>query len=164
VTRYLWLGSALMAIWILLWGELSVGNLATGLVLIPLLLVITRTRRMAPEHRVRPAQLIALGGYFIWALVRSTMQVVMAVLVPNERRLRSGIVAAPITTRSRLVATVVSDLITLTPGTLVVEMDEDPFVLYVHVLGLGDVATVRADVLALEQRVLGAIAPVGVSA
>lgn len=158
--RSLLLGGGLMVIWILLWGELSVGNVATGLLLIPAVLLVARTRRTAPGHRLRPLRLLGLAGYLLLALVRATFQVAVAVVVPTDSRLRAGIVACPLQTDSRLVATVVSDLITLTPGTLVVEVTEAPLVLYVHVLGLTDPATVRADVADLERRVTAALTPI----
>jgi multicomponent Na+:H+ antiporter subunit E len=160
ISRHLVAAAALMAVWILLWGELSVGNVATGLVLIPFVVYLTRADRVTAGHRVHLGHLMSLAGFFLVALVRSSAQVIMAVLAPNEARLRAGIVATPLTTSSRLVATLVSDLITLTPGTLVLEAAEQPTVLYVHVLGLGDPDAVRRDVLDLEQRVVRAIRPV----
>ena len=68
-------------------------------------------------------------------------------------------VACPLLNQTPLVATIVSDAITLTPGTLTLDVRTDPTVLYVHVLGLGDPDDVRADVKELERLVVGAVEP-----
>ena len=69
---------------------------------------------------------------------------------------------------SRLVATIVADAISLTPGTLTLEAryrdGEDPPrgsppVLYIHVLGLADPEDIRADVHRLERLVVSAVTP-----
>lgn len=53
------------------------------------------------------------------------------------------------------IVTVVANAVTLTPGTLTVDVHEPddgtPAVIYVHVLQFDDVESVRADVLRLER-------------
>ena len=72
--------------------------------------------------------------------------------------------AAPLTQRSPLVTTIVSNFITLTPGTLtldaVLEPDAAP-TLYLHVLGFVDAETVRAEVAQIEQWAIAAVTPDG---
>ena len=50
----------------------------------------------------------------------------------------------------------VANAISLTPGTLTIEVATDPNVLYVHVLHLHDIDAVRRDVTRLERSVLRA--------
>ena len=59
------------------------------------------------------------------------------VLTPDLRgSLRPAIVAFPLTVKSDAEITLLANLITLTPGTLSVDVSEDRAVLYVHVLTL----------------------------
>ena len=63
-------------------------------------------------------------------------------------------------TRPRWWRPIVADAITLTPGTLTLDISPDSSTLYVHVLGIGDPEEVRADVADLERLVVGAIEPI----
>jgi multisubunit Na+/H+ antiporter MnhE subunit len=92
-------------------------------------------------------------------LVTSSVSIAATVLRPRPDRLRAGVVNCPLRSDDPLVATVVADSITLTPGTLTLDVHAEPPSLDVHVLGLGDPDDVRADVARLERLVLGAITP-----
>jgi multicomponent Na+:H+ antiporter subunit E len=45
----------------------------------------------------------------------------------------------------------VANVITLTPGTVTIEVEDSPPVLYVHVLHLHDLEAVRRDLLRIEE-------------
>eukprot|EP00873_Tetraselmis_striata_P032667 jgi/Tetstr1/452931/TSEL_039967.t1 len=73
-----------------------------------------------------------------------------------EKRLAPGIIAYPLTVTSDAQITLLANLITLTPGTLSVDVSDDRTTLYIHVLEMND----REDVIAsikngLPDRVLG---------
>lgn len=80
----------------------------------------------------------------------------------TSTRLLSAIVAAPLTQRSPLVTTIVASFISLTPGTLTldVQLDEPGGpMLYLLVLGFTDVHVARADVAQVERWVVAAVTP-----
>jgi multicomponent Na+:H+ antiporter subunit E len=122
---------------------------------------------------VHPLAVLSFGLWFVRALVVANVTVAVQVLRPRLD-LEQGIVAVPLRTRSPLVATFVANTITLTPGTLTVDIRPMEFgcddhdvgvepaasnaspVLYVHCLVTGDPAEVRAEGLALEERVVRA--------
>lgn len=151
------LAPIMLVVWLLLWGEPSVGNIVGGLIVIVMLLTVFDQGRRAHRHRLAPWGLVRLLARFVKDLVASSWNVVLAVLAPNPRRRRAGVVAVPLQCDSPLVIKAVSDLLCLTPGTLTVEVDLQPTVLYVHALGLGDPDTLRREVQALEARVLAAL-------
>ena len=62
----------------------------------------------------------------------------------------AGIVAVPLRGCSDAVATLIADAISLTPGTLTLEVRRDPLTLYVHALDTRDVEQVQRDVRTLE--------------
>ena len=61
------------------------------------------------------------------------------VLTPDlKSALRPAIIAYPLTVKSDAEITLLANMITLTPGTLSIDVAEDRSVIYVHVLQLGD--------------------------
>jgi len=146
-------------VWIALWGNLSWANVASGVLVVGLIGLIIRP--VPRQHQVHPIAMTKLVLIFFWRLITSSVIVVRTVLAPTPERLVSGVVAVRLQHPSRLVATVVADAISLTPGTLTLEATGEPPVLYIHVLGIDDPEAVREDVRGLEQLVLAAVTPVG---
>ncbi|MCB1271915.1 MAG: Na+/H+ antiporter subunit E [Microthrixaceae bacterium] len=146
-------------VWIALWGELSWANLFSGVVVVALIGWLIRPVPRA--HVVHPLGLAKLLAVFAGRLVTSSVSVVLTVLHPTPARLRSGVVSVRLRHDSELVATIVADAISLTPGTLTLDAvtDDDSVVLQVHVLGLGDPEEVRSDIRRLEATVLAAVRP-----
>lgn len=80
---------------------------------------------------------LRLAGYFVVELVRGAIGVAMLALRPNLK-LRPAIIAYPLTLSTDGQITLLANLITLTPGTLSVDVSADKRTLYVHVLDLAD--------------------------
>jgi multicomponent Na+:H+ antiporter subunit E len=149
----------LVVLWQLLWRDVSFANIVGGLVVAAVVTVVRPGQeRLAAGHTVRPLRLLIFLGYFAWLLVVSNL-VVAREIVTRRDYIRSGIVAVPLAGSSELVTTVLADAITLTPGTLSLEVRHDPPMLYVHVLHVRDVEGVRHDILRLQRLVLRAIGP-----
>ena len=147
----------LLLVWVALQGSPSVGNLLGGAVAVAVVLWISGRRTRA--HVVHPWPTLKFGVLFIRMLVESTWSVAVTALRPTPERLRAAVVACPLTNQTPLVATIVAAAITLTPGTLTLDVRSDPAVLYVHVIGVGDPGDVRSDVEDLERLVVAAIEP-----
>lgn len=95
-----------------------------------------------------------LAGYFLKELVISSLRVLWDVVTPWEIN-RPGIIGVPLEAKTDLEIFFVANLISLTPGTLSVDLSEDRRVLYVHVMFLEDVEQTRAEIKnGLEKRVL----------
>jgi multicomponent Na+:H+ antiporter subunit E len=75
---------------------------------------------------------------FLKELVLSNLAVIKIVLKP-KLEMQPGIFALPIEVKKDWEITVLANLITLTPGTLVVDVAEDNSVLFVHAVDLPDV-------------------------
>lgn len=171
----------LLAVWVALWGEPSVGNLLSGVLVIVVVNVVFPTGpdvvRAEDEGTTRPLAAARFLGVFAWALLVANWQVLVDVLRPRLK-IAEGIVAVPLVSRSPIIATFVANAITLTPGTLTVEIGggsggrpagragrvspgdegdaEPPVVLYVHALSLGDAEAVRADGRQFEELAVAA--------
>lgn len=147
--RKLIAGAWLVVFWLALWEDLSVGNLIGGALVAGAVTAIARPPAREAEVRLRPVAALRFFGWFLWKLVEASAIVAWEVATPTNV-INEGIVAVPIHGRSRLLTTIVANAITLTPGTLTLEIRTDPTVLYVHVLHLRTIEEVRREVHKLE--------------
>jgi multicomponent Na+:H+ antiporter subunit E len=147
---------ALIVTWIALWGELSVANLLSGVV-VAFLIMFLFPSATDVRHRVHPVGAVKFLVLLLRDLLTSSWTVAVTVLRPTPERLVSKTVAVQLTTTSALVASLVANSLTLTPGTMTVAIDEDTFMLKVHVLGEIDEAEFTQQVRALEQRLHHAV-------
>ena len=123
--------TALTLVWCGLWGGISVANVAGGAAI-----AVTVTGLglgLAGNGGVRPKPLLALTGLVLVDVVRSTISVAREVI--TKRILADEAIIAvqgPPGSRDHLLLLIV--LITLTPGTAVVDADPDTGTLYLHLL------------------------------
>ena len=102
-------------------------------------------------------EIVELVFYFVWELVLSNFRMAKYTLSPLDR-MRPGIVAVPLEPMSDLELTVLTNLITLTPGTLSLDVSSDHRTLYVHVMDVSDPEVVRREIKAgFERKVLKAL-------
>jgi multicomponent Na+:H+ antiporter subunit E len=86
--------------------------------------------------------------------VRSNLRVAYDVITPGSRA-RPGIVAVPLDARTDVEITLLSNLITMTPGSLAVDVSDDRSVMYVHSMYVEDPDELRRAIKEdLERRVL----------
>ena len=148
------------AVWVLLWGNVSVANVAGGFVLSWLIIVVFPLPPLTVGVRVRPVRLLRLLVRFGYDIVRASLHVSWLAFRPQSPP-RSSVVTTQLTTRNQLFQTIVGEMLSLVPGSLVVDIDGDAGLISLHVLGVEterQAAQHRVDVLALEQRVLRALA------
>ncbi len=148
----------LVVVWNLLWGTWSWANLISGTLLA---LVVTTVLPLPPvvgSAVVRPGPFLVFLGRFLLDLVTSAAQVAWLTITPGGIR-RSAIIRVQLRTDSDLLMTIVTEAVTLVPGSMVIDLDRERRILAVHVLQVRDAAAVerqRADVLAQEDRVVRA--------
>ena len=80
---------------------------------------------------------ILLLASLVWGLVRGAIGVAWLAVRP-KLRLRPAIVAFPLTVSSDAQITMLANMITLTPGTLSIDVSDDKKTLYIHTIDLGD--------------------------
>jgi multicomponent Na+:H+ antiporter subunit E len=151
MSRRVILGLVLVAVWVALWGTLSLANVLTGILVATAIVVAFPLDHDGVTVRLVPA--VRYLGLFIVDLVQSSVAVARLVVAPLDR-VEQGIVAAPIRACSPGIVTLVANSISLTPGTLTVEVQEAPPVLYVHYLGSMEPDQVRRDVLDLQRNAI----------
>ncbi|EWM65307.1 Na+/H+ ion antiporter family protein [Micromonospora sp. M42] len=149
----------LVAAWLLLWGDVSVGNLIAGLVVGAAVLLFFPLPPVTFGGRFRPRALLVFLITFIAELVSASLHVA-AVALRFGYRPRGAIIAVPLRVRTDLNLALTAEVISLVPGTLIIDVDRAAGVLYVHVLdvrGPEDITGSRERVLAVERRIVRAI-------
>lgn len=146
----------LTVVWVALWGDVSLYNVLTGFLVAATVSVVFPLPRLQLRLRVRPLR-------FGWLVLRFLADVVVASLhvawttLQLHRQPRNAVIELPLRTPSDFVLTVVAEMTSLVPGSLVVEARRATHTLFLHVLDARDeagVARMRADVRALERRVV----------
>lgn len=144
----------LVVLWMLLWADLSVANAIAGIAVAAVVLAVAvsrPTRHTTRDERLKisPLPLLWFAGWVVVKLVQANLVLAWEVVTPRNR-IHTGVIAVPLRTESPSVFTVVANVITLTPGTLTLEVVGTPPVLYVHVLHLHDVERVRRELQSIE--------------
>jgi multicomponent Na+:H+ antiporter subunit E len=128
-------------------GSFALANLVFGALVAAGALFFVRERVERPGGLRRLRQLAGLAWLFLVELLVSAVRVAVLVMRPDmQRHLAPGIVAFPLSVTTDAEITLLANLITLTPGTLSVDVSEDRRVLYVHAIALKDREQAIADI------------------
>ena len=153
----IFLGNLILpVIWMVLTGSFTLINFFIGFVVSSLALwLISSPADVA--FLVYVGRLYKFCGftlYFIKELIIANLRVAWEVLTP-EHHMRPAIIAIPLDTRDDLQITILANFITLTPGTLSLDVSPDRKVLYIHAMYVEDAEAFRRDIKQnLERRVI----------
>lgn len=148
----------LTLVWVALWGEISLITVLGGILVAVLVCLLLPLPRVRMRSRVRPLALAHLVLRFVGDLVAATWQVAAATFRP--RAITSAVIGVRLKTPSDFVLTVVGEMLTLVPGSVVVEAERSTYTLYLHVFDIDDedqVEAYRHAVWAQEARVVRAL-------
>ena len=154
----LFLINVLLALaWGAVTGSFQPLNLAFGFALGSLVLWLIREQFGTTGYFQRTQRLISLGLLFLYELVLSSLRVARSVLTPGYP-FKSGFVAFPLTTDRDVEITLLANLITLTPGTLSVDVSDDRRTLYIHAIDVPDPEALCRDIAdGFERRIMEAL-------
>lgn len=143
--------------WAAATGGFTLPNLLFGGAIGALGLYLIRDRVEAPRLSRRLRRILSLALLFSYELVMSAAKVALLVVRPDmHRTLTPGVIAFPLTVESDAEITILANLVTLTPGTLSVDVSEDRQHLYIHVLDMKDRdEVIRGIAQGFEQKVAG---------
>ena len=137
--------------------QLNLGGILAGFVIGYGALWITRPMFGPTGYFLRVIRILRLAGTFIWELVVSNFRVLWDVVTPRHFS-RPAVIGVPLEARSDFEIMLVANMISLTPGTLSLDVSEDRSLLYVHVMFVDDVEATRAQIKErIEKRVLEAL-------
>ncbi|MFO7908463.1 Na+/H+ antiporter subunit E [Vreelandella aquamarina] len=140
--------------WVMLSGDFSGLNLLVGLVFGYISLVLIEPQLASLKgYPARVPRIIGFVGFFLKELIQANLRVAFDVLTPPWH-MRPGVIAMPLNAKTEMEITMVANLISLTPGTLSLDVSDDRKVLYIHAMFLDDEEGLRRNLKEMEHRAL----------
>jgi multicomponent Na+:H+ antiporter subunit E len=132
MVRNLLLNILLTIVWVALNGEFSEGNFLFGFILsFGIMWVVSRSTGTDKRYFTKIPKLISFLLFFLYELIKANIQVAFEVITPNLK-MTPGIVKFPLSAETDMEITLLANLISLTPGTLSLDVTEDKKFLFVH--------------------------------
>jgi len=146
----------LALIWTAVTGSFSLANFVLGFALAAFVLYLIPSESDSKHYFTRIMRIFLLACLFIKELINSAVEVATTVLSP-KMDLKPGFIAYELKVDRDLEITLLANLITLTPGTLSVDVSEDRKFLFIHALDCSDPDGIRNDIAnGFERRILEA--------
>ncbi len=123
--------------WMAITGDFGLGNLIVGFGFGLIILFFTRRIAGTPTYTFKVWKVLNLIGFFIWELILANLRVAYDVLTPGYH-LRPGVIAIPLDAQTDTEITLLANMITLTPGSLSLDVSADRRVLYLHAMYLDE--------------------------
>jgi multicomponent Na+:H+ antiporter subunit E len=123
--------------WALATGSLSERNLVLGFVVGLFVLQLVGSAVGDARYGARLFRILALATIFLKELLVSSVRVALSVLSPRLT-MEPAVIAVPLDVDSDAEITLLANLISLTPGTLSIDVAEDRSCIYVHAMYGGD--------------------------
>jgi len=139
--------------WMALTGQFTPLNFAAGFLLAYVILRLLQLPGEPKTYFQRAFLLLRFAVFYLKELVLANIRVAAIVLSP-QLKITPAIVAIPLEVESEMAISLLANLITLTPGSLTMDVSEDCRVLYVHTMHADDIDQFRLDIKELERRVL----------
>lgn len=135
-----------VAVWLAVTGSLTLANIIFALIVSTLALWLIRHQLPGGRnHWLRLGRVLSLVLLFFKELALSAWKVAVMVTRP-KLDVQPGIFAYPLTVTTDFEITLLANLITLTPGTLSVDISPDRKMLYVHAIDCSDIETAKNDI------------------
>lgn len=150
---FLW--NILLALtWALMNGRIALSNLLVGFVLGYFALMLFQSGKESSNYFKKVRQILAFFFWFFKELILSNLQVAHDVVTPTHYS-RPGILAIPLDAKTPAEITLLANVISLTPGTLSLDVSDDRKTLYIHAMFIDDPEKLRRAIKeGLEKRLL----------
>jgi multicomponent Na+:H+ antiporter subunit E len=142
-----------VVLWLMLWADVNLANILSGVALGATIALMTRRASPAVEDstvRVSPIALVHFVGHVLWQLVKSNVALAWEIVTPTNT-IETGTVDVPLRSSSPIITMAVSNVVTLTPGTVTLDARSDPPALTIAVLHLHDPDDIRRGVQRTER-------------
>ena len=144
----------LAMIWMAVSGDISGSNLLAGFLFGYLILGLSLRR--IPEvaaYLRRIPNLVTFSLYFLKELLMANLKVAWDVVTPTDY-MRPAVIAFPLEAKTDIEVVILANLISLTPGSLTLDISSGRRVIYIHLMYFSDDETELAQFKAFEKRLL----------
>jgi multicomponent Na+:H+ antiporter subunit E len=152
--NYFLLNLGLTLVWAMLTGVFRPANLLIGFGLGYLTLLVARRALGPSAYFGKVHQVLGFAVFFLGQLLLANLRVAAEVLTPKHH-MQPRVIAVPLEPLTDTEITTLSNLISLTPGTLSLDVSTDRRVLYIHAMYASDAEALRHEIKdGLERRVI----------
>jgi len=140
--------------WAAITGLFTWSNVLAGFILAYVVLFIAQRAIGSYTYFRRIDRVLRFAVFYVWELILANLRVAYDVMTPRHR-IRPGVVAIPLDAKTDAEITLLANLITLTPGSVSLDVSSDRRFLYLHAMYIDDVEEFRQSIKdTLERRVL----------
>lgn len=146
----------LVVVWGSLWQDFSAGNLIFGALIAIAVSQIFYLPPIELSGRFNVLRAVTFALWFLKEVTVASFQVLFWAIAKGPR-IRNAVIAVPLRSPSDLLMTAVGHVLSLIPGSLVVEVDRGCATLYVHAMNaptLESAAKVRHGIQNIEARLI----------
>lgn len=138
MTKPVMLNIILMFVWVALTGSFLFANYVFGFVLSFLIMWVSRLGdEGSRKYFAAFPRFIGFVLFFLYELLKANLHVAYEVMTP-KLNMKPGIIKVPLDAKTDFEITMLANLISLTPGTLSIDVSTDRKVLYVHAMHVTD--------------------------
>lgn len=141
-------------IWVALTGKTEISNFLFGFLISFGIMYLVNTDDKTSGYFRRVPNVVGFIFFFVVELIKANIQVAFDVLTRKDH-MKPGIVGIPLDAETDLEITLLANFISLTPGTLSLDISTDRKTLYVHGMYIEDVESFIINVkMGFERRLL----------
>lgn len=150
---FLW--NILLALtWAAVTGRFDLSNVLVGIVIGHAVLFIAQPVFGSSTYFSKIHRVLGFALFYVWELVLANLRVASDIITPR-RRIRPGVLAIPLDAKTDAEITMLANLITLTPGSVSLDVSSDRRFLYLHAMYISDLEKYRENIKSsMERRVL----------
>lgn len=140
--------------WVALTGIFTPSNFLAGFVLGYFAVAVGVGKTTSSNYLHRVVTVFTFVAFFLWELIRASIRVAFDIVTP-QNYMKPGVIAVPLDVHTDEEITLLANLITLTPGSLTLDISADHRFLFVHEMYIPDVEKARRAIKQkLESRVM----------
>lgn len=152
--RLLLLNTLLGLAWVALTGVFNPSNFAIGFMVGFGLLWMTQRLMEPSTYFTKIPQVLGLVFFFFIEIIVANLRVAVVVLSPRLT-VHPAVVAIPLDMQSDVEIALLANLITLTPGTLHLDVSSDRKIMYIHTMFVDDLGEFREHIKqGFERRIM----------
>jgi len=141
--RYILYSMFLGLIWCFVHGTVNFNNFLIGALLGPIVIRHFRSlygfeNKISYMNIVRKIPKLIRFFYVLFIEIIKANVMVAKIILQPKMNIKPGIIAVPIRTKTDVGITAIANTITLTPGTLTIDVSDNKEVLYVHAIDASD--------------------------
>lgn len=145
----------LALLWMILTGSFTGPSLVAGFIFgYVCLALIERHVPVLDGYSRKVPGVIGFVFFFIWSVIKANARVAADVATPTKLQIKPGVIGMPLQLDSAVGITILANFITLTPGTLSLDISDDRTVLYIHAMYLDDEDALLCELKDIEQRII----------